>query len=308
MLAAIFPGQGSQYVGMGADWFRQSSLATYVEEISEACGQDIGRLCLESDTDTLRATENAQLALFACGFLAYRAWLDAGGRPAHLFAGHSIGEYAALASAEALDLTEATALVKRRGELMAGAGADRPGTMAAVLGLERSSLEEICKAVTVGTVVIANDNCPGQLVVSGDVSAVEALVEPAKDAGAKRVLPLNVSGAFHSPLMASSARDMGRALRQVRFSQGTGKVFSNVLAAANMDPTLWPDLLEKQLENPVRWTESVKAMATSGAEAFVEFGAGEVLCGLIKRTLPYAKTSAVREESSLAAVLDLAAV
>jgi [acyl-carrier-protein] S-malonyltransferase len=308
MLAAVFPGQGSQYVGMGADWFKQDGLADFVKEISEACGRDIGRLCLDSDADTLRATENAQLALFACGYLAYQAWIEAGGAAAEAFAGHSIGEYAALAASGAIGLTEATLLVKRRGEIMAGAGASRPGTMAAVLGLERAVIEKICSEVTSGVVVVANDNCPGQLVVSGDVAAVEAIAEPAKAAGAKRVLPLNVSGAFHSPLMASSARKMGVALHNVHFTHCHGRVYSNVLATSNDDPMVWPDLLERQLENPVRWTESVQAMAADGARRFLEFGAGDVLCGLIRRIVPDAQTASIKDIATLEAALNASLV
>lgn len=181
---------------------------------------------------------------------------------------------------------------------MASAGKDRPGTMAAVLGLERSVLEELCNSVTEGVVVIANDNCPGQLVISGDVAAVEIAGEKAKGAGAKRVLPLNVSGAFHSPLMAESARTMGAALKSAHFKSGR-VVYSNVLAAANKDASAWPGLLERQLESPVRWTESVEAMNGDGIDIFVECGAGEVLSGLIKRIVPGIKTLKVNDEMTL---------
>lgn len=296
MLAAVFPGQGSQFPGMGADWFRRPDLSELIAELNEAAGRDLEALCLQSDEATLRETQNAQLALFVCGVLAYRAL----GVQADIFAGHSIGEYAALVSAGILSPADGVRLVKRRGELMASAGKDRPGTMAAVLGLDRSALEDICAGVAEGVVVIANDNCPGQLVISGDVSAVGAAGERAKEAGAKRVLPLNVSGAFHSPLMADSAREMGKALGEVSFTAG-GVVYSNVLAAPNADPAKWADLLERQLENPVRWTESVEAMAAAGADVFVECGAGEVLCGLVRRIASGAKTMKVCDEASLAA-------
>ena len=302
MIAAVFPGQGSQVPGMGSDFFAQSSLTSLLDELNEAAGRDLKALCLETDEATLRETQNAQLALFTCGVLAYRA-LE---REAQVFAGHSIGEYAALVSAGVLAPADGVRLVKRRGELMATAGKDRPGTMAAVLGLDRSVLDEICASVTDGVAVVANDNCPGQLVISGDVAAVGIAGEKAKEEGAKRVLPLNVSGAFHSPLMAESARQMGEALRGVSFVSG-GKVFSNVLAAPNSDPARWAELLEKQLENPGRWTESVLAMTSAGADVFVECGAGEVLCGLVRRTSPGVKTMKVSDNSSLTTARELLA-
>ena len=281
---------------MGADWFARPSLASLLAELNDAAGQDLRDLCLETDEATLRETQNAQLALYACGVLAYRA-LEI---QADIFAGHSIGEYAALVSAGILSPADGVRLVRRRGELMASAGKDRPGTMAAVLGLDRAVLDEICASVTDGVAVVANDNCPGQLVISGDVTAVGLAGEKAKEAGAKRVLPLNVSGAFHSPLMADSARQMGGALRSVTFGAG-GTVYSNVLAAPNPDPSQWASLLEKQLENPVRWTESVQAMTAAGADTYVECGAGEVLCGLVRRTTPGVKTLKVNDEASLEA-------
>lgn len=286
---------------MGADFFARPDLAELISELTEAAGQNLSDLCLETDEATLRETQNAQLALFVCGVLAYRAL----GVKADMFAGHSIGEYAALVSAGILSPADGVRLVKRRGELMASAGKDRPGTMAAVLGLDRPVLEELCASVTDGVVVIANDNCPGQLVISGDVSAVAEAGEKAKEAGAKRVLPLNVSGAFHSPLMEASAREMGKALAAVTFQAG-GTVYSNVLAAPNEDPAQWASLLERQLENPVRWTESAQAMSAAGATTFIECGAGEVLCGLVRRSAPGSKTLKANDAASIEAAREAA--
>lgn len=264
---------------MGSDLFAHTPEARQVfEAVSEAIGADVARLCFESDDETLRQTENAQIALYTCGVAAFRAL----GANASIMAGHSVGEYAALACAEVISVEDGARLVKRRGELMAVSGRDRPGTMAAVLGLERAALEAVCEEVP-GICVVANDNCPGQLVISGDVNAVQAASALASERGAKRVLPLNVSGAFHSPLMEEPAREMALALREVNYDDGSAAVYSNVTAQSVDDASQWPDLLERQLKSPVLWAESVFNMIDDGVTTFVECGSGEVLSGLIRR-------------------------
>lgn len=273
---------------MGKELFDSFSAAREVfSEVHDATHVDIAKLCFEADEETLRQTQNAQLALFTCGVAAWRVVKSEAGIKAHAMAGHSVGEYAALAAAGILSVAEGARLVQRRGDLMARSGNLRPGGMAAVLGLEREALEQICReASTQGSVVvIANDNCPGQLVASGDKSAVERLQELASKAGAKRVLPLNVSGAFHSPLMEDPAKAMGEALKPAPFHQPEDavRVYSNVTSDRVDGVTAWPDLLEAQLRSPVRWTESVVNMIRDGARVFVECGSGEVLGGLIKR-------------------------
>lgn len=257
------------------------------DEVEEATGTPIARVCFEYDEDTLRQTQNAQLALYTCGLAAWSALEDRlEGRLPVAMAGHSIGEYAALVAAGALDVATGARLVTRRGELMASSGRERPGTMAAVLGLDREPLDEVCSACTTDSevVVVANDNSPGQLVISGDVAAVGRAGSMASERGAKRVLPLNVSGAFHSPLMEPSARQMGEALRVATFTGTRGpKVYANVTAEPQTDPTRWPYMLEEQLRAPVQWYPSVLAMRRDGITTFVECGVGEVLCGLLKR-------------------------
>lgn len=297
MIAAIFPGQGSQKPGMGRELHDALAEARAVfDAVTVASGRDAREICFEMDEETLRLTRNAQLALYTCGVAAYRAL----GKPAEVFAGHSVGEYAALAAAGILSVEDGARLVHRRGELMASVGSDRPGGMAAVLGLERAALETVCLEASVDgeVAVIANDNCPGQLVISGDKTAVERASTLATGAGAKRVLPLNVSGAFHSPLMDGPARLMREALDQATFLPGA-TVFANVTASAQQDPGVWPDLLERQLKSPVRWTESVQAMIASGVTTFIEYGVGEVLCGLIKRIDREATSMAVYDLASL---------
>jgi [acyl-carrier-protein] S-malonyltransferase len=278
MIAAIFPGQGSQTPGMGKDVFDASNAAREVfENISATLGFDTANLCFESDEETLRATNNAQIALYTVGVASYAASEFA----ADVFAGHSIGEYAALVCSGTLSLEDGARLVQKRGELMASAGDLTPGTMAAVLGLEIPIITETLAKVD-GIVVVANDNCPGQTVISGAVEAVASAIPLLQEAGAKRVLPLNVSGAFHSPLMTEPSRQMAQALANAVFQKGK-PVYANVTTRPIEDPSDWRTTLEQQLRDQVRWTDSVRNMIADGVTEFIEFGPGEVLCGMLKR-------------------------
>lgn len=290
MVAVVFPGQGSQAVGMGQDLVRHSPEAQSVfHEVSQAVGRDLAQLCFESDEETLRQTQNAQIALYTVGLAAFKTLTEAlgGAFVPSSMAGHSIGEYTALAAAGVISVPDGARLVQRRGELMAQAGTTRPGTMAAILGVESEALAQICREASSATetVVVANDNCPGQLVISGDPAAVERAGQLASEAGAKRVLPLKVSGAFHSPLMLDSAAQMRPALDSVTWtvSTETPVVYSNVTAQPVSTGADWPELLERQLSSPVRWTESVQQMVRDGVTQVVECGSGQVLTGLAKR-------------------------
>lgn len=274
-VAFVFPGQGSQVPGMGQSLAEANPAAMAVwDAVSAALGRDIQSLAWDSDEDTLRQTQNAQIALFTCGVAAAKALPVS---PSAV-AGHSVGEYAALVMAGVLSLAEGAKLIEHRGRLMAQA---KGGGMAAVLGAERDAVEAVC-AKAPGTLVVANDNSPGQLVVSGDSASVDWVVGQAGEMGAKRVLPLKVSGAFHSPLMTDAAREMGLHLQEATFEDGTVPVYANV-TACRTEKGDWADLLRRQLESPVRWTESVNAMRKDGLDTFVECGAGEVLTGLLKR-------------------------
>lgn len=304
MIAVMFPGQGSQKPGMGRALHdsRPEARSTF-DSVSSATGIDVARLCFESDEETLRQTQNAQLALFTCGVAAFRS-LNAhlqGVVTIDAFAGHSVGEYSGLVAAGVLSIEDGAKLVKRRGELMAEAGKERPGTMAAVLGLEREALERVCAEVD-GIVVVANDNCPGQLVISGEIEAVRLAGEAATAVGAKRVLPLNVSGAFHSPLMDESAARFADALATASFHKG-GRVYSNVTAQPIVREDRWPELLEQQLKSPVRWTESIQNMLNEDIHTFIECGGGDVLSGLLKRIDRDAQSLRVQDQESLEATV-----
>lgn len=281
MIGIVFPGQGSQRPGMGKDLYDGNSAAKAVfQEISDAVGQDMAVLCFDSDDETLRQTQNAQMALYCTGVAAFRALQNEASVSPQAFAGHSVGEYAALAAAGVLDIAEGAKLVQRRGLLMSQAGSTRPGGMAAVLGLNAEDIKPVlAEVIASGVCVIANDNCPGQTVISGDINAIQAATALLPERGAKRVLPLNVSGAFHSPLMDESAAEMAKALAVANFKQGS-PVYSNVTTEIGDN---WPELLTLQLKSPVRWNESVQNMIAAGITTFIECGSGEVLSGLLRR-------------------------
>lgn len=292
---------------MGRELYETQPLAKETfDRASAAIGRDLTQVCFETDEDTLRRTENAQPALFVCGVAAWRCYEARVQERPGAMAGHSVGEYAALVAAGILSLEDGARLVARRGELMGRLGTDRPGGMAAILGLERAELDQVCRdCAEAGEVVVANDNCPGQLVISGDVAAVQAACALAQERGAKRALPLNVSGAFHSPLMQGAARELGEAIAAVPFASGTPglRVYSNVTGAPVEDPTQWPTLLTRQLEHSVQWTDSMTHLAASGLSRLVECGGGAVLGGLMKRVSREARCATVEDTASLEAAL-----
>jgi [acyl-carrier-protein] S-malonyltransferase len=282
----LFPGQGSQFVGMGKDLAEAFPEARAVfEEADDALGVGLSRLCWEGPAEELTQTINAQPAILAHSAAVWRV-LARRAPQARLAAGHSLGELTAYHAAGALSFTDAVRTVRRRGELMFRSGSERPGTMAAVLGLDDATAERVCREASEagdGVVVPANYNAPGQIVLSGDVDAV-ARVEPlAKEAGAKRVIPLNVSGAFHSPLMAVAEAGLREQLEAVALSAPAFPVVSNVTARAVSEPEEAKALLVQQLTSPVRWVASTRAMLDEGVTGFLEIGPGNVLAGLLKR-------------------------
>lgn len=278
---------------MGQDFYdREVEARELFDRISEATGRDLRQICFEMDEGELRKTDNAQLALYTVSLVAFRSlWGANSNIEGAMFAGHSVGEYAALACAGWLDVAEGARIVAKRGQLMARAGDKRPGSMAAVLGLEISEVERACsEAANGGVCVVANDNCPGQVVISGDFDNMQKACALCSEFGAKRVMPLNVSGAFHSPAMADASKELGEALSEVPFKDSGDAVYSNVTAKPETD---WAPLLGQQLMSRVRWRESVSNMAAHGAQIMIECGTGEVLCGMARRIAPDMKTAKV---------------
>jgi [acyl-carrier-protein] S-malonyltransferase len=279
-VAFCFPGQGSQDVGMGraiSEHFPEAR-AVY-DEASEAVGFDVARLCFEGSMEELTQTELQQPALVATSVAILRAVETLGVKP-HYVIGHSVGEYSALVASGALSTREAAALVRERGEAMAEAAREKPGAMAAVLGLEDAVVEELCLAIE--GVWPANYNCPGQIVVSGENAAVDRLIDEAAARGARRTVKLRVSGAFHSPLVARAAEQLRPALARAAWSNPSPPFMSTVTAKLEEAQRL-AALLVEQLTAPVRFTQAVRGLIRDGVDVFVEIGPGQVLSGLLRR-------------------------
>ena len=262
-------------------------------EVDAALGLDLSRLCFEGPADELTSTRNAQPALFAHGAAVWALTKDALHQYVRAAAGHSLGEFTAYHAADAVSLPGAAKLVRRRGELMYETGAARPGTMAAILGTTTTTIEQICERASkeAGLVVPANFNTDEQVVISGEIAGVERAMELAKDLGAKRVIKLPVSGAFHSPLMEPAVVGLTDAIATSAFMDPIYPVFSNVTAGAATTAVAAKDLLLRQLTSPVRWSEEIRNIATSFPEAlYVEMGPGNVLSGLMGRLVKGART------------------
>ncbi len=282
--AWLFPGQGAQFVGMGRDLYEQAPAARAVfDAADEALGFALSRLCFEGPEEELTRTVNTQPALVTHSIAALAAAIEAGTvqqSPAYL-AGHSLGEYAALIAAGALSFADGVRLVSERGRLMQEACDAQPGTMAVVLGMERAKVAEVC--VQHGA-SLCNENAPGNITIGGTAAAVQAASAAATAAGASRVLPINVAGAFHTPLMATAAASMRLVLASTAFADLRTPVVSNVTSKALSLGVELADELADQVTSPVLWLDGVRVMLAAGVTHFVEFGPGRVLTGQLKRT------------------------
>ena len=290
--AFIFPGQGSQFVGMAKDLFDNSDIAKkMIEEAEEAIGVEISKIMFDGPEEALKQTDITQPAIFLHSMILNQLLNTI--KP-DMVAGHSLGEYSALVAANAVNFIDAFKLVRFRGQFMLQAGIEQPGTMAAIIGLPMEKLEEICKeASTKGIVQCANFNSPGQVVISGSVDGVMEAMALSKQNGAKLAKQLVVSGAFHSPLMQSASDKLKEKLDQTDFRDAQIPVYANVTAKAVTSKDEIRDLLLAQLNAPVRWEETIKNMIADGADEFVEVGPGKVLQGLVKRINPDVQVSGI---------------
>lgn len=308
-VALLFSPQGSQSVGMGRELATISPVAAAVfREADEALGWSVSSLAWDGPEEELNDTRQTQPCLVTTSIACLRALeeeLDGMGEtlsPA-LVAGHSVGEYAALVAAGALSVADAVRLVARRGELMADARVS--GGMVAVIGLDREAIAAVVSSLGLGAdLVVANDNAPGQVVISGTPHALAAAATPLRVAGARRSIPLNVSGPFHSPLMASLGAELASALATADWHDADPPVISNVTAGPVRDGAEIQDLLARQMHSPVEWVRSVRRMADEGVDTFVECGPGNALTGMVRRIVPEARTLNVFDPASLAASAD----
>jgi [acyl-carrier-protein] S-malonyltransferase len=304
--AFIFPGQGSQSVGMLNSIGDRPEVRATLQDASEALGEDITKLIAEGPAEALSLTTNTQPVMLTAGVAFYRAWLAAGGPAPKVMAGHSLGEYSALVAAGVISFKDAIPLVRFRAEAMQGAVPVGTGGMAAILGLDDASVIKVCAdAATAsgGVVEAVNFNAPGQVVIAGGSDAVSKACELLKAAGAKRALPLPVSAPFHSSLLQPASEKLKDYLANIEFKAPSIAVINNVDVAILNDPLAIKDALVRQAAKPVRWHETIQAMATQGITQVVECGPGKVLAGLTKRINDQVIGVPVFDEASLHEVL-----
>lgn len=285
MKAYVFPGQGAQFIGMGKELYESRPAARELfERANTILGFRITDIMFAGSEEELKMTKVTQPAVFLHSVIEF---LTADGLPSpDMVAGHSLGEFSALVANRTLDFEDALKLVSQRALAMQKACELRPSTMAAILKFDDQKIEEVCASITEEVVVTANYNSPGQLVISGSVEGEDLAIQKLREIGARRVLPLNVGGAFHSPLMQSAQEKLAAAIEQTNFHEPICPIYQNISAQGTTDVATIQQNLKDQLTHPVRWTQSVQQMVADGATEFVEFDPGEVLCGLVRRIAP----------------------
>jgi len=299
-LAMVFPGQGSQSVGMMQAYGDLAAVREVLAEASEALSQDLGKLMAEGPAEQLNMTVNTQPVMLTAGYAAYRAWISLGGAEPAAVAGHSLGEYTALVAAGVLSFRDALPLVRFRAQAMQEAVPQGQGAMAAILGLDEDAVRAACAEAAQGEVVQAvNFNSPGQVVIAGHAAAVKRACGVAKAKGAKRALPLPVSAPFHSALMQPAAARLQQYLQGIVFSVPRFPVINNVDVAGYGDPAQIKDALVRQAFHPVRWVETIQAFATQGITHVAECGPGKVLAGMTKRNAGRLESLALVDKASI---------
>ena len=281
--AVIFPGQGAASPGAGQDWTDHPAWRVVIEAES-VLDRPLARLLLDADADELATTRASQLAVLLTSLVAWQALDDALDEPPVAFAGHSLGQITALLAAGAVDRADGLRLAALRAELSQESADTRPGRMAALVGADLDTAARVCAGGP--DAWIANDNAPGQVVIAGTPAGLDAAADRARDLGVRRVMPLDVGHAFHTPLLADAAEGLRPLLDATPFREPIAPIVSNTDALGHTDPACWPDQLARHLVQPVRWRESQRTLEASGAATFVEAGPGKVLAGLAKRTVP----------------------
>jgi [acyl-carrier-protein] S-malonyltransferase len=305
-LAFVFPGQGSQSVGMLNGFADNALVQQIISQASQVLGQDLGQLIQDGPAEALALTENTQPVMLLAGVAIYRAWIEAGGQIPDFMAGHSLGEYTSLVCANSLDFTQAVPLVRYRAQAMQEAVPVGSGGMAAIIGLSDEIIVNLCLEVSQETGFVVepvNFNAPNQVVVAGHIQAINRIIEIAKPAGAKLATKLPVSAPFHSSLLLPAAAKLEKHLTAIQLHQPSVQVINNVDVMIENDPLKMKDALIRQSYSPVRWVETIEKMADLGVTHIVECGPGRVLAGLVKRIAPQIKTHGISDPQTIQTVL-----